>query len=183
MIQNTSLFSLIGILYTALVSFVIADSATEQKDNKVVIKQMQPLVRIDSIDTTTTTTTVAEVPTSKKALKQISSDKTERCPEWEDKFSEYGLPTELFSYIAYRESRCNPKAVNAKWDSQGNVIWTLNKNGSIDRGLLQINSSWRTVTRNICSTNIDGLYDVDCNLSVAKYLYDNGGAGHWSIRE
>jgi hypothetical protein len=58
----------------------------------------------------------------------------------------------------------------------------LNKDGSRDLGLLQINSSWRTVTKNICGTDINGLFDIDCNLSVAKYLYDNGGAGHWSLK-
>ncbi len=94
-----------------------------------------------------------------------------RCPQWEPKFREYGLPVKAFSYIAYRESRCNPKAHNT----------TLNRNGSQDLGLVQVNSSWRTVTRNICGTDITGLFNVDCNLAVAKYLYDNGGLGHWSL--
>jgi len=25
------------------------------------------------------------------------------------------------------------------------------------------------------------LFKVDCNLAVAKYLYDNGGLGHWRL--
>ena len=103
--------------------------------------------------------------------KGIPKDPTKRCPQWEDKFREYGLPVVAFSYISYRESRCNVNAWNR----------TLNKNGSQDLGLVQINSSWKTVTRNICGTEIKGLFNVDCNLSVAKYLYDNGGLGHWSL--
>ena len=101
----------------------------------------------------------------------IPKDSKQRCPQWEPKFREHGLPVKAFSYIAYRESRCNPKAHNT----------TLNRNGSQDLGLVQVNSSWKTVTRNICGTAITGLFNIDCNLSVAKYLYDNGGLRHWSL--
>ena len=117
----------------------------------------------------------------------ISSDPEHRCPMWEDKIREHGLePVEVFSYIAYRESRCNPKAVNARWDANGNVIWTLNKNKSIDRGLVQINSSWQTVTSQVCNApkgQMDVLFDVDCNLSVAKFIMDNsaGKLGNWRV--
>jgi hypothetical protein len=101
----------------------------------------------------------------------VPNDKSKRCPQWEPKFREHGLPVKAFSYIAWRESRCRIKAHNT----------TLNRNGSQDLGLVQVNSSWKTVTRNICGTDITGLFNVDCNLSVAKYLYDNGGLGHWSL--
>jgi hypothetical protein len=101
----------------------------------------------------------------------VPKDPTKRCPKWESKFKQYGLPPKAFSYIAYRESRCNPKAHNT----------TLNRNGSQDLGLVQVNSSWKTVTKNICGTDITGLFDVDCNLKVAKYLFDNGGLGHWRL--
>jgi hypothetical protein len=91
---------------------------------------------------------------------------------------------DVFSYIAWRESGCNPKAINAKFDSNGNVTWTLNKNGSIDRGLVQINSCWRSVTKKVCGTGLDGLFDVDCNLKVAKYLLDNteGKLLNWRVQ-
>jgi hypothetical protein len=71
--------------------------------------------------------------------------------------------------------------VNAKFDSQGRIISALNKDGSYDIGLLQINSSWKTVTKNICGGDITALYELDCNLRVAKYLLDNGGTAHWSV--
>lgn len=114
----------------------------------------------------------------------ISDDPTHRCPQFEPLFKQYGLePVEVFSYIAYRESRCNPGAANAKWDSNGNVTWTLNKDGSIDRGLLQINSCWKTVTKNVCGTGLEGLFDVHCNLKVAKYIMDNSSSGlaNWNV--
>ena len=101
----------------------------------------------------------------------VPKDPSQRCPQWEAKFREYGLPVVAFSYISFRESRCNPHAWNR----------TLNRNGSQDLGLVQINSSWKTVTKNICGTDITGLFNVDCNLSVARYLYDNGGLRHWSL--
>lgn len=101
----------------------------------------------------------------------VPTHSKQRCPQWEPKFREHGLPVKAFSFIAYRESRCNPKAHNT----------TLNRNGSQDLGLVQVNSSWKTVTRNICGTDITGLFNVDCNLSVAKYLYDNGGLEHWNL--
>ncbi len=101
----------------------------------------------------------------------VPAHSKQRCPQWEPKFREHGLPVKAFSFIAYRESRCNPKAHNT----------TLNRNGTQDLGLVQVNSSWKTVTRNICGTDITGLFNVDCNLAVAKYLYDNGGLRHWSL--
>jgi hypothetical protein len=101
----------------------------------------------------------------------VPKDPLKRCPQWEPKFAQHGLPVKAFSYIAWRESRCRIKAHNT----------TLNRNGSQDLGLVQVNSSWKTVTRNICGTDITGLFNVDCNLAVAKYLYDNGGLRHWSL--
>jgi hypothetical protein len=127
---------------------------------------------------------VPSIPATGKSGYSIPSDPEQRCPQFEPLFKQYGLqPVEVFSYIAYRESRCRPNAVNAKWDSKGNVVWTLNKNGSIDRGLLQINSCWKTVTKQVCGTELDGLFNIDCNLKVAKYLMDNSssGLGNWNV--
>jgi hypothetical protein len=117
------------------------------------------------------------------AVDSIPADPTKRCPQFEQLFHQYGLePVDTFSYIAYRESKCNPKAVNAKWDSNGNLIWSLNKNGTYDSGLLQINSGWRSVVKRICRTDLTGLFLVDCNLKVAKFILDNteGGLRNWN---
>jgi len=104
----------------------------------------------------------------------IPSDKTKRCPRWEPLFEAYGLPRKVFSYVAWRESRCSPAALSV-------TRWT----GKPDVGLLQIQGSWVTVTSNVCkvprSKVVDALLDVHCNLAVARYLYQNGGLGHWSL--
>ena len=93
-------------------------------------------------------------------------DPEKRCPEWEQTFLAYGLvPVDVWSYVAYKESRCRPWIIND----------TLNRDGSIDYGLLQINSIHRKAVFRVC----DGysletmLIDVDCNLRMAKYLMDN----------
>ena len=65
----------------------------------------------------------------------ISNDLTKRCPQWEPLFKEHKLPTEVFSYIAWRESRCRSIAINARFDKYGKVVWTLNKNRTYDSGL------------------------------------------------
>ena len=104
----------------------------------------------------------------------VPKDPSKRCPQWEPKFAQHGLPVKAFSYIAWRESRCRIRAANT----------TLNKNKTHDLGLVQINDSWKTVTSKICKApygDMTVLFNVDCNLSVAKYLYDNGGLGHWEL--
>lgn len=105
----------------------------------------------------------------------------DRCKQFESKMKDYGLPVKWFTYIAYRESRCRVGAVNAKW-KDGKIVWTLNKNGTFDSGLFQINSGWRTLTKNTCGGGLDKLLTVDCNMKMAKYLYENGGLRHWGFR-
>lgn len=121
-------------------------------------------------------------PIPARLVKRIPSDTSKRCPQFENAFRKYGLqPVEVFSYIAWRESGCRIKAINAKWDDNGNITWTLNRDGSYDSGLLQVNSSWKSVTKQVCGGSIEMLLILDCNLKVSKYLLDNGGLGHWSL--
>jgi hypothetical protein len=119
-----------------------------------------------------TTTPMPSVPAGDVAAQRVEDRK--RCPEWESAFEAAGLPADIFSFIAWRESRCQPTAYND----------TLNRDGSRDYGLLQINSTWKKVTSKICGRpwgQLDILFDPGCNIAVAKYLYDNGGLGHWSL--
>ena len=116
----------------------------------------------------------ANVPMLPSYLKGVPSDKSKRCSKWEPKFRFYGLPVEQFSYIAWRESRCNEKIVSKP-----------NANGSRDYGLVQINSSWKAVTSDVCKSkygDMTALLNVNCNLKVAKYLMDNtdDGIKNWS---
>ncbi len=98
------------------------------------------------------------------------------CPQYEKALAKY-LPKNTvaaFSQIAYRESRCNPKSVSAVRRSTGYP----------DIGLLQVSGAWRSVTYAVCrlrpnQSHIVALTRLDCHLRVARYLYDNGGLGHW----
>ena len=101
------------------------------------------------------------------------------CPQWEAVIRKAGLPVKEFSYIAYRESGCRIRAINARYDKHGNVTWTLNKNGSIDRGLFQINSVHKQTVRTVCKGDLNELLTLGCNLKVAKYLYDRYGMTPW----
>ena len=158
---------IIGLTFTSIITVLLGLAPKEPTPEvaKITFIDVTPFLILPPSTTSTTSTLPEVIPAG------ISTDHKQRCPKWEAKFREYGLPVQAFSYIAYRESRCNPQAWNR----------TLNANGSQDLGLVQVNSSWKTVTRNICGTNNKGLFDVDCNLSVARYLYDNGGLGHWSL--
>ena len=95
---------------------------------------------------------------------------TRTCPKWEPLAAQYGLPVKWASGIAWRESRCNPKAVSK-----------LNRNGTRDYGIWQVNSSWQTVTRAVCKTKNHraALLDPVCNAKVAGWLYAHGGKHHW----
>lgn len=173
---RTSLIGIVVTLYITLVGGIAY--AFNSTENIVVQETMKPLIDIAAVNAGDNLKFV------EKNDSRIPKDRSKRCPQFEDEFREYGLfPVQVFSYIAWRESGCNPKAINAKFDNNGNVIWTLNKNGSIDRGLLQINSSWKTVTRNVCGTDLNGLLELDCNLKVAKYIMDNskGKLLNWRI--
>ncbi|NCA23075.1 MAG: hypothetical protein EBS91_00295 [Betaproteobacteria bacterium] len=112
-------------------------------------------------------------------------ERSRRCPEFEALFEAYGLePIGTFSFIAWRETRCDPTKVNAEFGPDGKPTKTLNRDGSYDVGLLQINSTWKTVTHEVCGTpwgQMFALVDLDCNLKVARYLLDNGGLGHWAL--
>jgi hypothetical protein len=116
------------------------------------------------------TSSVKAAGLSGKVSSQSLTSEVKSCPQWESKLKAQGLvPVKKFSYIMWRESRCQEKVVSKP-----------NSNGTRDYGLLQINSSWRTVTRQVCGgTNLNVLLNSKCNLKVAKYLFDNGGIGHW----
>ena len=170
---KNSIIGLIISLYIGVISTISYAANTNEVEYKKPIVVQKSLLIINT----------EPVVIQKVMDKRVPKDKNKRCPQWESKFKEYGLPVDVFSYIAWRESGCNPEAINAKFDANGKVIWTLNKNGSIDRGLVQINSCWRSVTKKVCGTNLNGLLGIDCNLKVAKYIMDNseGKLLNWRI--
>lgn len=99
------------------------------------------------------------------------------CPQHHAILRKYGLPPKIFGPIAWRESRCSFKSISA-----------VRHTGYPDVSLLQIQGSWRTLTRKVCKlkknqSHIKALTRPDCHLRVAAVLWDNGkGAGHWNIR-
>jgi hypothetical protein len=121
--------------------------------------------------------------------KAVPKDPQKRCPRLEPVFEAYGLyPIQTWSYIAWRESGCRPAAQNATWDANGNMTYALNKNRSYDTGLLQINSSWRSVTAKVCGEDavenkMQGLKTLHCNLMVARYImeHSSGGLSNWRM--
>lgn len=113
-----------------------------------------------------------------------------RCPQYERMLKHHGLPVKQFSYIMWRESRCQPRAIGWNYkpgkthrDCKLTPAATYRRCKAVrsyDIGLLQINSTWRSVTHEVCGTNdMLELQKPQCNLRVARYLYDNGGVDHW----
>jgi len=124
-----------------------------------------------------------------KLPRGVPKDKSKRCPQWEPKIAEAGLPVQTFSYIAWRESRCHARSVNARWRN-GQIVWTLNSNGSYDSGLFAVNSSWWTATKQVCNVDtgsrrkdLEALYNVDCSIAMAVWLMENtkGKLANWNL--
>jgi hypothetical protein len=110
-----------------------------------------------------------------------ASAESKSCPKWEPAIKAAGLPVKDFSYIAWRESRCRIKAINATWNEKGEMTYHLNKNKSWDSGLLQINSGHREMVRRVCGGDLPLLLTLDCNLAAAKHLYDAHGLAPWTF--
>lgn len=129
---------------------------------------------------------------AQSANTESTKETVKRCPKWEKLIKKYKLPVKDFSYIMWRESRCQPKAIGWNYKSgmghwscklaPAQVYKKCDAVKSYDSGLLQINSSWVTVTSRVCKSkwgDMTVLLRPSCNLAVARYLYDNGGMHHW----
>lgn len=110
-----------------------------------------------------------------------ASAESKSCPKWEPAIKAAGLPVKEFSYIAWRESRCRIKAINAIWNEKGEMTYHLNRNKTWDSGLLQINSGHREMVRRVCGGDLNLLLTLDCNLAAAKHLYDAHGLSPWTF--
>ena len=136
-----------------------------------------------------------KAPSGKVSSQSIRPEaEVKSCPQWESKLKAHGLvPVKKFSYIMWRESRCQEKVIG--WNYKSGLSYLNCKKApadiykrcyavrSYDSGLLQINSSWKTLTARVCGSkfgNLAPLLTSECNLKVAKALLDDGGLGHWS---
>jgi hypothetical protein len=94
--------------------------------------------------------------------------------------------------IMWRESKCQTRAVGWNYragtthrDCRDNGFYHARKKckavRSWDVGLFQVNSSWYTITTQLCGKNTRSrvLMKSSCNFRVAKWLYENGGLVHW----
>lgn len=126
------------------------------------------------------------------AKAQALAAETKRCAKYETLLRKYQLPVREFSTIMWRESRCQPKAIGWNYragkshrDCKLSPAATYKRCRAVksfDSGLLQINSSWVSVTASVCNAkrgDLSVLLLPDCNVRVAKYLYENGGMHHW----
>jgi hypothetical protein len=120
------------------------------------------------------------------------AETVKRCDKYDALLRKHGLPVRTFSYLMWRESRCQPRAIGWNFkQGKSHRNCKLAKASeyrkcaavdSYDSGLLQINSTWRTVTAQVCGSkwgDMTVLLEPKCNLRVARYLYDNGGLVHW----
>lgn len=115
------------------------------------------------------------------------------CPQYEPLLKKYHLPVKEMSYILWRESKCEPKAIGWNYKkgkgpqdcalSPASTYRNCSAVSSYDVGISQINSGWKTVVAQVCKRPrrqlIKSLTNPECNIKVAKYLYDNGGMHHW----
>ena len=128
---------------------------------------------------------------------QVSAAPVYKCPQWHTMLRKHQLPVAVFDKIMWLESRCIPKAVGWNYHkgtdhtdcvlSPAPVYKNCKAVRSYDVGLLQINSSWRTLTAQVCKRParqvLRSLTDPSCNLKVAAVLWDNGkGASNWGTR-
>lgn len=128
--------------------------------------------------------------------KQIPKGEEYRCPQYNQMIKNEGLPVQIFSYLMWRESRCQPKAIGWNYKkgksyknckvAKASIYKKCNAVQSYDSGLLQINSSWTTVTQMVCGKrwgDMTVLLKAKCNIKVAKYIFYNGGGfRNWGFR-
>lgn len=119
---------------------------------------------------------------------------TNSCPQYEPllrkHFPAKVVPT--MSRIMFRESRCIADAIGWNYKrgkgpsdcrlSPARTYRRCRAVASYDLGLLQANSTWVTVTSQVCGTKWGDLFvllDPVCNIKVGGYLYAHGGLEHW----
>lgn len=89
-----------------------------------------------------------------------------RCPQYESLLRANGLPRS-FSSIMYRESRCNPAAVNKR---------------SGARGLLQVMPQHVTRWHTCPGITLAALRTPSGNIRCAHFIYVKQGARAWALR-
>lgn len=109
----------------------------------------------------------------------VGPTEDQRCPDYEGAMAMHGLPYEQFSYVAWRESRCDPTQINSDDPNGGSF------------GLLQINAIhlkdievrphlWVGVERCRAKTT-DDLLVAWKNICVASFLHAHADNNPWRV--
>ena len=128
------------------------------------------------------------------AVSPVEASKPWLCPKYTQQIKAT-FPRKVWrkmDAIMWRESKCVRQAVGWNYrkplthaDCRDRGTFHARRKckavKSWDVGLFQINSSWNTLTTQVCGRNTQTkvLMDVDCNFRVAYVLYNNGGLAHW----
>ena len=146
------------------------------------MRALAVVLLLTAITITTTATQTSAKPASKYP-----------CEQWHKLLREHKLPVKVFAPIMWRESKCQPKAIGWNYkEGKSHRDCKLSpaasyKNcravKSYDLGLLQINSSWKTLTAQVCKKPFGKMFVLKkphCNLKVASVLYNDGkGLVNW----
>jgi hypothetical protein len=176
---------ILGMASAVLLFFgaILGNPGSEPRETTVAVAEVSrglTFATATSVDTPTTTTSVYIIPP------------TARCGQWWGLAIEAGWqPEELetLDYVMWKESRCDPTQHNT----------TLNRDGSTDVGLTQINDrSWCLPTRwypdgylqtigILARVGCQELFDPLTNLRAAKQIHDyaketsNDGFSPWGV--
>lgn len=169
----------IAVIYVAIAGWLTHGVVTNLPE-----QQVAPVVTV-----ATTTTTIYDprphlpAPTTTTVpVTAMSVRYEDRCPEWRDAVLAAGvtleeLPTAM--RIIYRESRCNAGSVNS----------TLNRDGSIDYGLSQVNDrTWCLPTKyskrgwlqqqgilTTCADLLDPATNIRAMVALMRYSEERTG--------
>lgn len=91
------------------------------------------------------------------------------CHKYDYLLKAHGLPVGVFSRIMFRESGCQPQARN------------VNRNGTVDRGLLQLNSIHLKPGGVADGYARAQLYIPEINIKLAARLYKRSGMRPWRL--
>lgn len=101
-------------------------------------------------------------PERQQTVKPVAQKKG--CEAYKHLIAQYDWDVSIATAVMRAESGCNPSATNK-----------ANRNGSVDRGLFQVNSVHKAKVQ-----SLDDLYDPATNVSVAYRIHQSTGWQAWS---
>lgn len=105
----------------------------------------------------------ATEPETQQTVKTVVQHKG--CEAYKHLIAQYDWDLQVATAVMRAESGCNPTATNK-----------ANRNGSVDRGLFQVNSVHKAKVG-----NLDDLYDPATNIRIAYRVYLGSGWKAWSV--